>query len=295
MRTDKDLKIKQSEFKTIVLNSKKNLESLLCVSKKKFFNKKFDFVCSIGEDCACTSYLRKFNLQEASYPFDWLTKPGLKTRIDCIVNNFNDFLEEKYFRFLPKTQKLLDNKNDYYENTALDFYFYHDFPIGIPFEEAFKAFKEKYKRRIERFYKKIKSNKHILFVWHSKDKILDNNLIIESHARLVEKFKRQNIYLLIFENDFDSTDISYINLHKNILKVISNFATYDKSDPMNEVMGNLQRNEEVFLQIKFKRSYFKYFLNKIIKKTIKYFSFFIFPSKIRKTIRKKLTTKLIMK
>ena len=233
--------------------------------------KEFDFICSIREDCACTSYLRRFNLQEATYPFDWLTKPGLKTRVDCIVDNFNDFLEKKNFKILPKTQKLLDNKNDYYENVALDFYFYHDFPIGVPFEEAFKNFKEKYNRRIKRLYRKIKSGKDILFVWYSKDKILENKLIMDSYRRLAEKFKKQNIHLLVFENDSNRDDIFYLGLDKNVLKVISDFASYDKSDPFNEVMGNVQRNGEVFSQIKFKRSKFKSFLNTIIRKTVKFF------------------------
>lgn len=35
------------------------------------FNKKFDLVISLGEDCACTSYLRRYNLQDYSYSFDW--------------------------------------------------------------------------------------------------------------------------------------------------------------------------------------------------------------------------------
>lgn len=42
------------------------------------FNQKFDLIFSIGEDCACSSYLRRYNLQDYSYPFDWLTKATFK-------------------------------------------------------------------------------------------------------------------------------------------------------------------------------------------------------------------------
>lgn len=56
------------------------------------FNKKFDLIVSLGEDCACTSYLRRFNLQKYSYPFDWLSNASFQTRIDLVCNDFKDFL-----------------------------------------------------------------------------------------------------------------------------------------------------------------------------------------------------------
>lgn len=117
-------------------------------------NKKFDFICSIGEDCACSLYIRKFRLQNASYPFDWLTKATFQTRLNLILNEFEDFLNISYFKFLPKTQKITDTRCDYYENQKLDLYFYHDFLRDTPFDQAFPEVKAKYERRIERFYKK---------------------------------------------------------------------------------------------------------------------------------------------
>ena len=58
-----------------------------------FNDKTFDLIVSIGEDCACSTYIRKFNLQFASYPFDWLTKSNFDTRIKLILNNFKDFFK----------------------------------------------------------------------------------------------------------------------------------------------------------------------------------------------------------
>ena len=57
-----------------------------------FFNNKFDVVFSIGEDCACTSYLRRCNLQNFSYPFDWLTEAPFENRINLICDHFDNFL-----------------------------------------------------------------------------------------------------------------------------------------------------------------------------------------------------------
>ena len=59
------------------------------------FNQKFDLIFSIGEDCACSSYLRRYNLQDYSYPFDWLTKATFKTRLDLLLNDFQGFLEKE--------------------------------------------------------------------------------------------------------------------------------------------------------------------------------------------------------
>ena len=57
---------------------------------KKFL--KYNLFVSLGEDCACTSYLRDCKLQFASFPFDWLTHASFEKRIELVCNNFKDFL-----------------------------------------------------------------------------------------------------------------------------------------------------------------------------------------------------------
>lgn len=80
------------------------------------FDKKFDLIFSLGEDCACTSYLRRFNLQEYSYPFDWLTKADFFTRMDLLINDFKGFLEKDNLTQLDKStfNGSVDEFNDYY-------------------------------------------------------------------------------------------------------------------------------------------------------------------------------------
>ena len=90
--------------------------------KKKtiFNNKKFDLICSIGEDCACSMYLNKFKLRNASYPFDWLTKSNFDTRINLILNNFKDFCNKEDFQKLEKPKNtIVDLKYDYYEKILM--------------------------------------------------------------------------------------------------------------------------------------------------------------------------------
>ena len=92
----------------------------------------YDFIVSIGADCACTRYLRKNNLQKESYPFDWLTdvwSPGgaLGGRFDLILNDFKDFMEFDDLKPLMDGVGVMFNKNfDCYENTKNGLCYFHE-------------------------------------------------------------------------------------------------------------------------------------------------------------------------
>lgn len=253
------------------------------------FNKKFDLVLSIGEDCACAMYLRDFKLRKQSYPFDWLTKADFNTRIELILNNFNDFLNKNDLKYLKKPEGITDNNCNYYENVKTDFYFYHDFKKDIPFDKMYNAVNLKYTRRINRFYKKITSNKNILFVWWSRDKHLDNNYLREIYKKLSDKFEKQNINLLIFENDEKLNDkIETQTLNPNIIKKISNIAKYDTSKPQTETQGNLNVNNSIFAEIQLKKNYIEYIYIKTIKLITNIVSVFYLKKDKKNEIKNKI-------
>ena len=105
----------------------------------KIFKTKFDLIVSLGEDCAYSSYLRKFNLQSASYPFDWLFSAPLKNRLELLLSNFEGFLDKKYLVYLEKNPNCInDYKNEYYKNIKNEIIFLHDFPIDMSFDEGHK-------------------------------------------------------------------------------------------------------------------------------------------------------------
>src|SRR5574344_713276 len=133
------------------------------------FNKKFDFIVGIGEDCACSTYLRKFNLQNRSYPFDWLTKAPFSNRINLILNDFQNFMNKENLHRIEIKDVITDTNCDYYEDIETELYFYHDFAKNTPFEISYPLVKAKYDRRISRFYEQIKKSENILFVWWSRD------------------------------------------------------------------------------------------------------------------------------
>lgn len=210
-----------------------------------FFQNTFDIVISLGEDYGCASYLQEHGLRKFSGPFDWLTKASFNARIECICNDFSEFLQKENMKIIPKNpSKITDGKHDYYEDEKTDFYFYHDFDAGVSFNEMYSAVKEKYDRRIKRFYQILSYANKILFVWFSRDKKIPDEDILRAHSRLKEKFSPHQIFLLVLENGEDSSSF----LTGTVLKI-----TYDNAsflNPAEEWRGNKKENNSVFSKIK---------------------------------------------
>ncbi|OGI23231.1 MAG: hypothetical protein A2287_07765 [Candidatus Melainabacteria bacterium RIFOXYA12_FULL_32_12] len=209
----------------------------------------YDFIFSIGEDCACTGYLRKHNLQNFSYPFDWLTKASFESRIDLLVNDFKDFLNPEDIKFLPKNPELNNDPNyDYYENIRTGFYFYHDFPANSDLLVNLNVVEEKYARRINRLYKHIAEAQTILIVWLSRDKFIDENRLKVAYEKIDSKFPDKNIDFLILENDSNRkpNECECVSVTDNIKKYVYDNASYDYSNPMAECMGNIEQTSKIF-------------------------------------------------
>ncbi|MBR4126196.1 MAG: hypothetical protein IKR09_01295 [Alphaproteobacteria bacterium] len=210
-----------------------------------FFQNTFDIVISLGEDCGCASYLQEHQLRKFSGPFDWLTKASFNTRIECICNDFSEFLQKENMKIIPKNpSKTTDEKHDYYDDEKTDFYFYHDFDAGVSFDEMYSAVKEKYDRRIKRFYQVSSYANKILFVWFSRDKKIPDEDILRAHSRLKEKLLPHSIFLLVLENGKDSSAL----LSDSVLKIRYDNASF--VNPAEEWRGNKEENDAVFSKIK---------------------------------------------
>lgn len=232
------------------------------------FNQKFDLILSLGEDCACTSYLRRFNLQDFSYPFDWLTKADFEKRTEMIVNNFNDFLSKDNLVLMQKPNGNVDKQHDYYKDNKHDFYFYHDFKINIPFEHSYSEVKEKYQRRIQRLYSQIEKAGSILFVWWSRNKHQSKDAVISCFKQLKTKFNNKNIYLLLIK--FSETEEQYTYEDRHILIVRYDNISYKHNPKWTEVMGNENNNSKIFSEIKRQRKA-KWYINMICYNLVKIF------------------------
>lgn len=250
------------------------------------FNKKFDLIVSLGEDCACTSYLRRFNLQEYSYPFDWLTKASFQTRIELLVNNFENFLQKENMLPMQKpSQGLVDENHDYYKDQVFDFYFYHDFKSNIKFDDEFIQVKNKYERRIKRLYQNIEQSKNILFVWWSRDKHQDENVIIDSYKKLEKKFVNKKVYLLVIEPSQNHTT-KYMCNNQVLIERFDN-VSYKHNSKWNETMGNEKNNNKIFQKLMLNKTVKEYF-DDIVYKVQRFLINFVPNKKIRKELRQNL-------
>lgn len=242
------------------------------------FNEKFDFVFSIGEDCACAMYLNQSHLRSTSSPFDWLCHATFQKRIELLCNNFDGFLIKENMKWFAKPLTgLRDLENDNYEDTATGFYFYHDFKENVPLDTTFEAVKQKYDRRIDRLYKNINKYNKILCVWWSSDKKIDDREIISAQKLISQKFNK-SIYFLIFENDTDLKNPQENILSPYIIKYKANLV----GEFAKTTQGDTKISMKIFNQIKYQKKYQTYFK----KKFAKFITFFIPIKKWRKVIRK---------
>ena len=219
----------------------------------KLLNNRFDLIISLGEDCACSSYLRRVNLQNFSYPFDWLTHAPFENRTNLIVNDFKDFLNLEDLELMQKpTEFPSDENHDYYKNKTTELYHWHDFPINMPLKEAYNLVKTKYDRRIERLYSEIKNSQKILFVWLSHRTLHSPEDFIKEYNTLQNKFASKDIYLLIIEN---SPEYKVIRLEDNHILIINqDTISNDKKHHYDQTMGNKTNNLRIFKKIKLKIS-----------------------------------------
>ena len=227
----------------------------------------YDFIVSIGADCACTRYLRKNNLQKESYPFDWLTNAAssegsLGGRFDLILNEFKDFMNLEDLKSLPKDSEMFNNKNfDYYENTKNGLYYFHEFPRGVEPQEIWPEVRDKYKRRIKRFYQMIQENDKVLFVWFSHRANMPDGKIIEYSDQINNKLGK-NIDIIIFENNKDypiNDKYETVKLTNSITKYILNTYPDCISD---KTRGNVELCNQVFKLYSLNESFIDVFARK---------------------------------
>lgn len=252
-------------------------------------NKKesYDFIVSIGEDCACSSYLRRNKLQIFSYPLDWLTRASFDERIRLIVNGFEGFMEFEDLTFVKKTTDVSNDSNcDYYKNIKNNLYFYHDFPMNIPLEESFGKIKEKYNRRITRLYNEIHKAKRILLVWFSREKIIIEEKLKEAHEKLIQKFPNKETHFLIIENNADILEITKKKIGEYATKYTYNMFSTDNASALTIVMGNRELGDKVFSNYRLKLSFADWFRTKF-----KFFLIKLIPiKKIRKKLKNTITS-----
>lgn len=172
--------------------------------------KYYDFIMSLGQYCVTSTALRRCHLQDVSCVFDWSAgilpekcgKAGLEGKVDLICNDFQNFFEKEDFENRGNNQEN-DTYNLFIVNKRTGLQYKHDFPANIGFDKNFAAVKEKYMRRIERFYHTMSESTKVLFVFICKDEGLTNNYLIAQQEKLARKFPNKIIDLLYITQKSD--------------------------------------------------------------------------------------------
>ena len=173
--------------------------------------KRFKNIISLGHFCSPAMEFERLGRRMYSFPFDWLITSDFNLVIDLIENNFADFLNEEYMYQLKQFPS-------YYRNIKFNIDFYHDFSPLKSFDSQIFDISNKYKRRIERFYKQIKSP--TLFCRYLTEE--DCKKITETHNRLltiIKDYNKENDIIYIANSDIgeriDDIKIYYIDKDQN--------------------------------------------------------------------------------
>lgn len=106
----------------------------------------FSHVISLGFFCSVASELDSIGLRDGSYPFDWVLS-DFKSACTLKNNSFNDFLN------VDNLYQYTDNRN--YYDKKYNISFFHDFNQYSSLDNQINSAIDKYKRRIDRFYKSV--------------------------------------------------------------------------------------------------------------------------------------------
>jgi hypothetical protein len=132
---------------------------LLGINAQVLAVSQYDEVVSLGIACQAAAQIKYNEIRIRAYPFDWLVTPfdGL---ISFIINKGAGFLEPGNFC----SHGLIRNSNSLLvKDSIYNFSFMHDFEGEDPLF-SYAEVKEKYDRRIKRFFNLLESNKKVLFI-----------------------------------------------------------------------------------------------------------------------------------
>lgn len=245
---------------------------------------RYDIIYSLGRDCSCAMYMQQTNLRSCSGPFDWLTNAGFEKRFELMINNFDEFLEQSDLLPMDKpTAFPSDKNNDYYENVKTGLYYWHDFPAGVPLQESFNIVKEKYNRRIKRFYDNILTKNRVLLIWFSQVGSTSDSVVLEYCDKLCSKIGKKLDFLII-EHREGVFEPQCIRLAENIVRWYCHCQKNDGSGKPT-MLGNEKLVRPIFEQYKLIVPPVLMVKNAVFKYLIKFICLFVPVKKWRKRLR----------
>ncbi len=230
---------------------------------------------SLGYFCSIALDLEKLGLRASSSPFDWVVS-DFEGVILSIQERLTDFCEYKY---LSQNRE----KRHIYKNTKYNIDFHHDFSKYRSLSEQLPNVSQKYRRRIDRFFKTI--TEPTLFIRYISDEetvdgkskelcYIESNL--KSILELIKSFNRDNDILFMANNGVCSDLITIYNVEKDENDTVARSPIF-KNPELFEMFNNLEtpdkqinidrylKKNKVRITSKIKRKLIKIF-NKVFAK-----------------------------
>lgn len=188
-------------------------------------------VISLGFFCSVALEIERIGLREFSSPFDWLIS-DFTSVINLIDNNFEDFLEIGYLYQYKHNRA-------YYINKKYNLAFFHDFDEYKSLENQINQIQEKYQKRIDRFYQRIKEP--TLFIRYIKNydelKYIENNF--DYIQKILKRFNLANDVLFVANNDIVSKEIKIYNVQSDLNDTVAREFIFKNNELKNFLMGNI--------------------------------------------------------
>ena len=176
---------------------------------RKALRVRYDFVCSLGPDCGCAGHLIKSRLRRASYPLDWLGTWTLSLTMvaEIVRDEFAGFLKLENIKTIPSPPPvetpdgvLDDTVHAWCGDDALHIVVPHDFPLDRSVAESYPEVRRKYDRRIERFYRTVRSSKRVLMVYWTWRNSPEPDDILAAAGIFRAKFPESRVDLLVMRH-----------------------------------------------------------------------------------------------
>ena len=245
-------------------------ELIICVLYNKFKvtvwiktmkKEKYDLIVSLGAVCSASETLRKNNLQEYSFPFDWIGGMELKDRILLMINDFEGWFNIEDFEYIG--QRTHPEPCNIYKNKKTSLEYHHDFAIDTPIEKSYPEAHNRYMRRTKRLKELIEKAKDILFVYiemPNSNHQYDEEYLKECSSVLANNYNGKNVKLLYLYQTSDS------EIKKKSLQNLDIYSVnYEASSDGDErFFVNYDILNKIFKNIKLKLT-LKRFINKFIE------------------------------
>ena len=177
----------------------------MSVIREKITAKKYDAIISLGADCLPALTFQTLGLADRYFPLDFIcfrqqNEQQLYEIIHLIKNNFNDFFE---YNDLCKKASLDNNQKAEIYNQHTGYQFPHEIMASEELKDKYSSIKDKYDRRIKRFYETAENAKSVLFIYMEKNHVKhpDKDIYLQVWQALKAKFPQTDVNCLFFEHN----------------------------------------------------------------------------------------------